>query len=601
MRRGEERGAVAALVAMALFLLIGAAAFAVDLGLWMWTSNRLQAASDLAVLAGAQVRGEGGNQASVEAAVREVLVANGIDPAQASRTVTVGLISRSDVRVDLVQRQNPMFFSRLLVDNVTLNRTAQASTGICLSRCSREIRFDPPPNLVLRSNGDGLTPVIMGDRIFTVNHHAWNAYGNGAAFSDPIVCYELATGTACPGYHTGGTISTSMVQRVRAYAPRNELWFTYSDYDAGSGLMDWFMGCWDTQNRVWCGQWRLLDDYAGNVEQDGMSQPAQVGNRLYTFGLDDRVWCFDMAASGPCATYPRTDPNITALGNSSEWYGPDTHVVGTRIYRTHLTSQTYLACWDTTMNGPCAGFTPVDIGPATGGWWGGATLMPSLDANALVNGVCFLGMGPVTCSRLDGSGTFARGDIDAALPPQNDRRHGYGILVGRKWMYGNYAINQTVCVDLVNASGCGSRPGDLPYDFARIPNLACVIGLGHAGVAFSVDVEDVSQECDPTRGSLILYPCACADGTVYWANLELSPALLAPFTRFVVTIRDNLGNVLIPATDVKLTGGSIDLRSVPSSVPFVQVDFDGDLPIGYTWTQPIVGELEVNNRPTLRR
>lgn len=110
--------------------------------------------------------------------------------------------------------------------------------------------------------------------------------------------------------------------------------------------------------------------------------------------------------------------------------------------------------------------------------------------------------------------------------------------------------------------------------------MACVVGLGHEGVAFSVDIDDVSQPWRPTKGSLLLYQCSCADGTTYWANLELTGGLLAPFTSFTITVRDNLGNVLVAPTDAKLTGWKVDLRVVPANVPFVQVDYDGSCPTG---------------------
>jgi Flp pilus assembly protein TadG len=50
----EERGTTLVLVALLLAVMLGTAAFVVDLGSWFWAQRRLQSAADAATLAGAQ-------------------------------------------------------------------------------------------------------------------------------------------------------------------------------------------------------------------------------------------------------------------------------------------------------------------------------------------------------------------------------------------------------------------------------------------------------------------------------------------------------------------------------------------------------------------
>ena len=145
----ERRGAVGVLIACALPLLIGMAAFAVDLGMVTLDSRRLQGVADAAALAAAGGM-EAGDQdaralvaASWNAPVVVATERGRYDAAQATRFTTAG--DGDAVRVRLETRSPTPFASVFGIDAVTVARTATArrQRSAAFSIGSRLIGIDP--------------------------------------------------------------------------------------------------------------------------------------------------------------------------------------------------------------------------------------------------------------------------------------------------------------------------------------------------------------------------------------------------------------------------------------------------------------------------
>jgi len=107
----EDEGATAVIVALVIFVLVGFAALAVDLGYSFSVKRQLQTAADAAALAGCRVLADGASNASVQAEVDAYAAANGIAPGDSL------YVEDTDIGADYVQvtvaKDSPLFFGRI--------------------------------------------------------------------------------------------------------------------------------------------------------------------------------------------------------------------------------------------------------------------------------------------------------------------------------------------------------------------------------------------------------------------------------------------------------------------------------------------------------
>jgi hypothetical protein len=144
--RSKEGGYVAVMTAMLLFILMGLAAFAVDVGHWYQVGQQEQAAADAAAMAG--VTYLPGNSVSAFSTAKNYSKINGFQDGVSSTTVTPGLDGRPTRLRVMVSQTVPNFFGSLLgVSNTTVSRTAVAdySEPVPMGSPCNEFGNDPDP------------------------------------------------------------------------------------------------------------------------------------------------------------------------------------------------------------------------------------------------------------------------------------------------------------------------------------------------------------------------------------------------------------------------------------------------------------------------
>lgn len=131
----SERGQILIVLAFSLFfVLLGATAVAIDLGNGHLQKRRLQSAADAAALAGALEKAKGGDAATAEARVRDVLMKAGITPPASVPYAGVGLVEGIDtqdsVRVALKRDVKTFFASVMGINTITVNARAHAKEDV---------------------------------------------------------------------------------------------------------------------------------------------------------------------------------------------------------------------------------------------------------------------------------------------------------------------------------------------------------------------------------------------------------------------------------------------------------------------------------------
>lgn len=126
---GEERGQAVLLTVLALIVLLGAAAFVVDVGGWFREQRRLQAAADAAALAGAQALPSNPSNASSLALNYANQNGGGVDPSDV--TISSTYSNDDTIRVTAKDAAAPAFFSKVLgISGVNISTHAAALVGV---------------------------------------------------------------------------------------------------------------------------------------------------------------------------------------------------------------------------------------------------------------------------------------------------------------------------------------------------------------------------------------------------------------------------------------------------------------------------------------
>jgi hypothetical protein len=118
-----ERGYVLIMSALLMLPLLAFAGFAVDIGSWYTYANRMQRAADAAALAGVVWMP---NDEKAEQVALETAKANGFDDAASDITVSVTPVGNRRLRVLITDTTVPMYFSRIFLSQVDIQRQALA-------------------------------------------------------------------------------------------------------------------------------------------------------------------------------------------------------------------------------------------------------------------------------------------------------------------------------------------------------------------------------------------------------------------------------------------------------------------------------------------
>lgn len=610
VRRGE-RGAVMVLGALVMMLLLFFAAAAVDAGSWYSAAGRIQRATDNAALAAVaevvRARGAGATEADAQASARalalSVLRDNGYDTETAQVAATVSFSKTATggdkAQVSLRDPDLPLFFARLLTDNVSVSRTSEAVMSDCQSRCDFTIPLSSGLSgfVDAGTGGDGFLPALVGDKVFNLFHHS-----SGRV----LACTDVVLEIACPGFPTE-PYPGIMTNYVPTLAAVNEAAYFVVQTASSVGL-----GCWDATTLRACAGFatpRPLAPYKANGDKNGVARivgPEQVGNRLYLYGDDNRMYCFDVVSSGFCPGYPKSSGLASSRNFRQRTSGTyvdgvvvqevqaDIQADGTgRLYTvgTPVDGASWLSCWDATTDAPCTGWTNVSTSV------GRVFLFISYDTAGAPNGVC-----------ARGGAKGASGDGFECFDRSGRSRGTAGITIAfggsgqqdamavasngnTRTFFPQRGANRADCWDWSTQSTCAVSPsnwsGMKTADYGYVwDGYRCLYGLGHAGLLWAFDVDTGQYPCEAgTTGHGVIEPCTCADGvTPRWTTIRVTKGTdLSLFESFVVTLSLPDGSVVL-SRDLAATGDlEIDLsflNALPSPPASLRVAITSEVRAG---------------------
>ncbi|MDH4148467.1 MAG: hypothetical protein OEY23_25200, partial [Acidimicrobiia bacterium] len=538
-------------------------------------------AADAAALAGAVKLTGGGGMDAAREEVRAVLDQNGVDTEAVRFDVQTQSGGRLRVTVD-----DPdvfMSFGRLFRSTMTIERSATAVVGGCGDTCPPvRVELAPPLGAIsAAARGDGFQPIIVGARIFAINHHQ-------GATNESLVCVDRRTNATCPGYPkvlssmpggTVGDISTNYKPTADVVGERI--------YYAAQRPADVGVACFDTVTATSCGYVRLANLTRGsNSYGTRAGGPVAVGGKLYAFTDDTRVHCIDPATMTFCSGYPKSSgatlagyPPLDLADQRGDSRPIEPIALGTRIYSPlHYVEGTQrhygsvLHCFDTSAAAPCAGFAG-GVGAAylltydTGEFNGAGAVFLRYDRDLVPDGVCLSRQEEHNCVTLDGGplgpvpglSQYINGSVDRMMRP--------ATLDGRTFFPDRSGI--ATCWDWRTAGFCGQRTTSGTADYAYASDGSCIVGTGHSMKVFSFRPDFAatsSGACGASGATLTLPDCLCSGGGVLRPTVTLSGADPRPgieFTSFVVQARLPDGTVL-GSYDLLNGIGVVDVRGVPA-------------------------------------
>lgn len=439
---------------------------------------------------------------------------------------------------------------------------------------------------VTATGGDGYTPIIHRTPSGTVE--AWNMYHHTAAPNAALVCTDLSAGALCAGgpwpkplntavgpFGSGNTadITTGYIPTYVQDPGRPGV--TY--YGAATASNSVGIGCVDFSTRTNCGYFPLGSG-------TGIGGVSSTGGNVYGVSTSGQVLCMVIASRTPCAGQPYA-PVVPANTISGIWYLGSTTVAGGKVFASSSPSGAapVLGCFDPATGTACAGWaTPLAVGGAGNFTFNAFTAYNTAGTavGACVNlrspvptAVCYtIGGAPLTAPAV--FGTLAPGV--AVFNPETVTAPN-GHLQGYFGAWAGGLAGGTVCYDWTIAAPCAGFPvpathpnvngGDTrDYGYAYDAVTQCLIGLGDAGILFSLEPATGGSPCVHSGASVELTPADfyCDGGTNHvqgYQNAKLENI--------------NLANVNLAAStvDVADTGGAVFAH--PAIAPDGTIDLSG--------------------------
>ncbi|SFW85863.1 DUF7617 domain-containing protein [Amycolatopsis australiensis] len=487
----------------------------------------------------------------------------------------------------------------------------------------------PPVQAVTTATGgDGFSPILYRTPNGTLQ--AWNIYHHLGATAPKVVCTDLATGQRCPGgswpkvlnttpgplgtLGAGDVASTMVEQYVRDPAAPAQVY--YPAVTAGSVGV----GCLDLAAAANCGYWPLAAT-GGSPSVNSVTGFAESAGNLYGVVSSGAVVCWTIATKSACGGQPYA-PILPAASNQPYVYGALTVVAGKVFASTsnpNTAQQPALGCFDPATATACAGWASSrPTAPAGNYTYNAYTAFSTAGAPVGACSTTTGGTDVTTCYALDGSALPAP-PITASLPsgviafdPEvvtdpNGHVRSYLPIWG-----GPYA-GAALCHDWTTAAACAGLPGPVThpsanggatrdYGYAYDPPSGCLIGLGDAGVLFSMDPATGSTPCVRSGGQVTLKPADfyCDGGTSHVqgytaARLTGVDPANVDFAASRVTVVDQDGAVVpapgfAPDGSVDLTGVSVTAHpSITVTTTLVLhsgAGFGGRLVVGFAGDAP---------------
>lgn len=438
---------------------------------------------------------------------------------------------------------------------------------------------------VTATGGDGYTPIIYRTPSGTVE--AWNMYHHTTAPSPALVCTDLSAGALCAGgpwpkplnttpgpFGSGATadVTTGYIPTYVSDPGRPGVTY-YGAATAGNSIG---IGCVDFATRANCGYFPLGTG-------TGIGGVVSTGGNVYGVATTGQILCLVIATRTPCAGQPYAP--VVPANNISGWYLGSMTVAGGKLFASSSPggAAPVLGCFDPATGTACSGWaTPLPVGVVGNFTFNAFTAYNTAGTavgvcinqrSAVPNAVCYTIAGaPLAAPTAFGS--LASGvavfNPETVTAPNGHVQGYFGV-----WSGG--VLGATVCYDWTTASTCAGFPfpathptvngGDTrDYGYAYDTVTQCLIGLGDAGILFSLEPSTSGSPCVHSGASVELTPADfyCDGGTGHvrgYQNAKLENI--------------NLANVNLAAStvDVSDTGGAVIAH--PSIAPDGTIDLSG--------------------------
>jgi hypothetical protein len=306
-RKGGDRGAALALVAVSMVVLLGMAAFGSDLGWFYLNASRIQRAADAAALGG--VIWLPGQPGSADATALDIALRNGYDDSLADVEVLPVPVAGEPNKLRVTVRDIvPTFFAKVLgFDTMTISRTAVAEYIPPLKLGSPENQF-----------GNSCDPEEFGGcgpyNFWANIHGKWTDNEMGDAYSS--WCTNANDNPSCAqnswarstGYLYGIESPSSFTVHLNDIAFHN----TSGGVTTGDGVRTGDRGCeaWGPSSAPDCGPTMYVALYAPDptplVVSDNVllcdttiaPQPQVAESEPYGFAPPDGQSCWTQSGSG---------------------------------------------------------------------------------------------------------------------------------------------------------------------------------------------------------------------------------------------------------------------------------------------------------------
>ncbi|MFF1615153.1 hypothetical protein ACFVYA_46085 [Amycolatopsis sp. NPDC058278] len=451
----------------------------------------------------------------------------------------------------------------------------------------------PPVQAVTTATGgDGFSPILY--RTPSGALQAWNIYHHLGAASPKVVCTELATGARCPGgpwpkvlnTATGplgtlgaGDIATTMVEQyVRDPAAPAKVYYP-AVTAASVGV-----ACLDMAASANCGYWPLAA-IGGSPAVRSITGLVETGGNLYGLISSGAVVCWTIATQSACGGQPYA-PIAPPIGVNSYVYGA-LDVVAGKVFASssdpNTGQQPSLGCFDPATATACAGWASWrPTGPAGNYTYNAYTAFGTTGAPVGVCSSTTGGTNVTTCYALDGSALPA--PPGAAALPNGTYVFNPEVVTDPSGHLRSYLpvwnggiAGAAVCHDWTTGAACAGLPARIThpsvnggatrdYGYAYDQPSGCLIGLGDAGVLFSMDPITGATPCVRSGGQVTLRPgdfyCdggAHVQGYTTARLTGVDPANV-DFAASRVTVVDQ-DNAVVP-TPGFAPDGSVDLSGV---------------------------------------
>ncbi|WP_290055519.1 DUF7617 domain-containing protein [Amycolatopsis solani] len=508
---------------------------------------------------------------------------------------------------------------------VTAVRATNPDAGPVATQLSGALT--PPVQAVTTATGgDGFSPILYRTPGGVLQ--AWNIYHHLGAANPKVVCTDLGTGQRCPGgpwpkvlntapgplgtLGAGDIASTMVEQYVRdPAAPAKVYYPAVTATSVG-------VGCLDLAAGANCG-YSALAAVGGSPPVSSITGLVESGGNVYGVISSGAVVCWTIATQSACGGQPYAP--IVPAANQPYVYGALTLVAGKVFASTSnpgTAQQPSLGCFDPATATACAGWASSrSTGPAGNYNYNSYTAFGTSGAPVGACATTTGGTDVTTCYALDGSALAAPPGPAAlsggvyAFPPEVVTDPGGHVRTYLPVWNGGIA-GAALCHDWTTGAACAGLPALIThpsanggatrdYGYSYDPPSGCLIGLGDAGVLFSMDPATGATPCVRSGGQVTLKPSdfSCDGGSHVQgytaARLTGVDPANVDFAASRVTVTDQDGAVVptpgfAPDGSVDLTGVSVAAhQSITVTTTLVlhsAAGFTGSLVVGYAGDAP---------------